>query len=567
MKFKWIILGLLAVTVLAAALGATFIAGYSIGRPNFELRTFAKKVLVRLGVSGVRIDGPSQYESIFISLNAESATVPVQRAGRGGGLTSFGNDVVLLTYEGRLFKGGGSNAVTELAIRVPDNGYEAYRRAAESDQFRKLTHNFNFLRYNDILYYRSASSQGLVISYTEFSENEACYRTALAALDLGSEVQSVDQVSASAEDWRVLFRTEPCLPLKDRYRAIEGHMAGGRLAYQGPSTLYLASGEYHWDGVYAAEAIAQLPDSDYGKVIEIDLFSGESRHLSQGHRNMQGITLDRDGQLWVVEHGVRGGDELNRIVVGSDYGWPSETLGTMYNGLPWPGSAPYGRHDNFTAPTFAWLPSVATGGLDRIEGFHEIWDGDLILGTLADKSLYRLRLTDNRLLFAERIEIGKRIRYVLQHSDGRLVLWTDDSHELVFLTATEGGAESRLVEDLIAGEGFGAEQVVTIKQAMNLCMECHSLSPGVHRSAPSLASIYEQPIASTSFNGYSVALRNHGGRWTRENLLDYLEDPQAFAPGTAMPDLGYEDADVLNALVDLIAALQERTNLASEPGN
>lgn len=563
MKWKWIILCLLAVMLIFAGLAASFIAGYSTGRPNFELTSFVKKVLVRLGVSSIQLDAPSRYESTFVSLSAENQRVPVSRAGRGGGLTSFGNDVVLLTYEGRMFKSDSSNTIRELAVGVPDNGYDAYRRAAESEQFRNLTHNFTYVRYNDILYYRSEFGHGLVISYTGFYDDEACYRTVLALLDLGADVRSIDQVTASPEDWKVLFRTEPCLPLKDRYRAIEGHMAGGRLAFQPPSTLYLASGEYHWDGVYAEKAIAQLPDWDYGKVIEIDLTSGESRHVSKGHRNMQGITLDKGGQLWVVEHGVRGGDELNRVVAGSDYGWPSETLGTMYNGLPWPNTMPYGRHDKFTAPTFAWLPSVATGGLDTIDGFHETWNGDLILGTLADKSLYRLRVTDSRLLFAERIEIGKRIRYVLQHSDGRLVLWTDDTQELIFLEATEGGGERRLLEDLIAEAGYGAEQASTVQQALTLCMECHSLSPNVHRSAPSLATVYDQPIASTSFTGYTDALRNRRGRWTRENLSEYLKDPQAFAPGTAMPELGYDDPDVLNALVDLIAALPNQTDVAA----
>lgn len=78
------------------------------------------------------------------------------------------------------------------------------------------------------------------------------------------------------------------------------------------------------DGINAPQALAQHSDNDYGKVIHINVQAGAAQHLSKGHRNMQGITVDTDRQLWVVEHGPRSGGELNRIVRGNDYGWPSE---------------------------------------------------------------------------------------------------------------------------------------------------------------------------------------------------------------------------------------------------
>ncbi|NOX83610.1 MAG: PQQ-dependent sugar dehydrogenase [Alphaproteobacteria bacterium] len=66
-----------------------------------------------------------------------------------------------------------------------------------------------------------------------------------------------------------------------------------------------------------------------------------------------------------------GGDELNRIIDGGNYGWPLETLGTRYNGLPIPNTISYGRHDVYAAPVFAWLPSVAVSSLAVIDNFHE----------------------------------------------------------------------------------------------------------------------------------------------------------------------------------------------------
>lgn len=552
------------------ALVASFVAGYAKGRQNFNAATFARQIVTR--VLGLSSPSPvssetgrskHQYESVFLTLEGESIRLPVGRSGQGGGLTSFGDEVLVLTHEGRLFSARDARQFTELAIELPNNGFNAFRRAAESDQFADLEFAVHWLRYNDILHYRSPTGSGLAVCYTEYFEDDACYRTTIAVLDIDVDVLSAEEIAANAEDWRILFRTDPCLPLKKEYRVLEGHMAGGRMAFQEPSTLYLSSGDYGWDGVYAPEAIARRPEWDYGKVIAIDVLSDEARTISVGHRNSQGITLDQEGRLWVVEHGPRGGDELNRIIEENDYGWPSETLGTMYSGFPWPNTISYGRHETFTAPVLAWLPSVAPSGLDLIEGFHPTWDGDLIMATLRDQSLYRLRIVGDRVKFAERIHIGRRIRYVLQHNDGRLVLWTD-SNDFIFVTVTEGGAEMRLVEALISDSGYTEAEAQRVRDAFEACLQCHELGRDAHSMAPSLSSIYGEPIAGTTFAGYSEALREHGGRWTDENLLAYLQDPQFFAPGTTMPKPGYNDPAVLNTIIELMAALRNPSATAQK---
>ena len=444
MSLKKIIYVVVVLGFIGASIGITFFSGYAIGR--YELRPFTlvqniegtpiRKLLERLSrklESLSRMGRPStQFESIFLSLNSESGTVPVERSGNGGGLTSFGDAVLLVTHEGKIFSARSAGEIEETAIEAPENGFSAYQRAAATERFSEYFHDFSRFRYNDILHYQSDSEQGLAVSYTEFDEANDCYRTALAVLVLDPNVQSVEQISASKDDWDIVYRTQPCLPLKKLYRAIEGHKAGGRITFGAPATIYLSSGDYHWDGVYGPEALAQDSSNDYGKVIAIDLVSRQAKIVSIGHRNMQGIVVDPNGQLWVVEHGVRGGDELNRIVEGANYGWPEETLGTRYNTLPWPNTRSYGRHNTFMAPTYAWLPSVAPSNLTVIEGFHDSWDGDLLVASLKERSLFRIRVKNERVLFAEKIKIGKRIRYVHQHNDGRVVLWTDDKY-LIFL--------------------------------------------------------------------------------------------------------------------------------------
>src|SRR5690606_30483983 len=170
-----------------------------------------------------------------------------------------------------------------------------YRRAAERPQYNSAEHRFDFLRYHDLLYVSIGSWSTLLISYTEFHRESECYTTTIARLDPELLKGNVRELSASPEDWSVIFRTEPCLPLKSEWRSIEGHMAGGRMVHDGRGTIYLASGDYAWDGMFGPRAIpgkdpehgtpvAQDPDADYGKVVAINVRTGNSQHVSRGHR-------------------------------------------------------------------------------------------------------------------------------------------------------------------------------------------------------------------------------------------------------------------------------------------
>ena len=488
----------------------------------------------------------------LLRLELERISVPGIREGAGGGLTSVGSQLLLLTHEGTILLSKGSMP-RATALRTPDNGYEAYRSASTSQRYRDLNHNLLWFRYNDILYFEAAGEGVLAVSYTEWHEQAECYTSTVARLDLGPAPVDVARVEAGPEDWRILFRTAPCLPLKRTMRALEGQMAGGRMEYE-PSTgrILLGSGDYHWDGVYAPEALAQNPLNDYGKVIEIDAVSGASTHRSIGHRNVQGLTLDASGRLWATEHGPRGGDELNLVRDGANFGWPAVTLGTAYSELPWPGALPYGRHDGFDEPVFAWMPSIATSNVDQISGFDPAWDGDLMVASLKSGALFRVRLSGARAEMVERIPIGEAIRYVHQHTDGRLVAWTD-KHALIFMTKSRETPEAARVERLIAEDDEWPEgRKGAVSTAFKGCLECHSLSSAAPPSAPPLGTVFERPVAGYEYADYSAALSQRGGRWTREALTAFLSHPGTFAPGTTMPDPGLSDRTV----ADLVRLLE-----------
>lgn len=503
---------------------------------------------------------PRYYDSILLRLYSEQANLNDQmtRAGRGGGLTSFGDAMLLLTHDGQIFAVRSADDITKTNIAVPENGFTAYQRAAESDAFKDLTHNFSLYRYNDILYYNSDSNRGLAISYTEFDSTGNCYRNAVATLPISPDIQSVYQLSAGSEDWDIIFRAHPCLPLKSIHNALEGGLAGGRMDFRAPSTIFLGSGDYHWDGMYAPEAIAQKPDYEFGKVIRINLDTRQSDIYASGIRNPQGVVLDSNDSLWIVEHGLRGGDELNLIEKGNNYGWPVETLGTQYSKLPVPGSTveTYGRHEDFQPPIFAWLPSVAISSITLIKNFADSWDGDLLMGSLKNMSLYHIRIKNNRVLFSERIEIGERIRYVHQHTDGRIVLWTD-SHKLFFLTGQP--YTDNYVTDYLEENVQNEDLRQKVKITIDACRQCHSIEPGENETAPSLASVYNTEIATTDYRNYSRALSTKQGRWTRENLRKFISNPEQFAPGTLMPDPGVRDNDVMEELINLLQAFNTKS--------
>ena len=205
MKMRNVALSIVAFGVVGAIAGASFVGGFAVGRPDVQAVDYPQKVVDKLlGWSSLRVrvtpdQYKTQYDSIFLLLGGEIGTVPVERSGTGGGLTSFGEAILLITHEGRFFAARSASDIRKLPIEAPSNGLAAYRKAAESERFKHLTHSFQKFRYNDILYFRSDVGHGLAVSYTEYLESQACYGTAIAVLTLDRDVRSVEQISAREE--------------------------------------------------------------------------------------------------------------------------------------------------------------------------------------------------------------------------------------------------------------------------------------------------------------------------------------------------------------------------------
>ena len=153
--------------------------------------------------------------------------------------------------------------------------------------------------------------------------------------------------------------------------------------------------------------------------------------VSKGHRNAQGLAVTTSNKLFSVEHGPQGGDEINLIQDGGNYGWPHATYGTRYGtyDYTWPS---YAIDDlELVEPFYSFVPSVATSAIQQINGFNDRWNGDLLVGSLKAQSIYRIKFNNQRVVFNEPIYIGHRIRDIAL-LDHKIALLTDDSF-LIFI--------------------------------------------------------------------------------------------------------------------------------------
>ena len=212
---------------------------------------------------------------------------------------------------------------------------------------------------------------------------------------------------------------------------------GSRLAFGPDGKLFITTGER---SDREMRRHAQTLDNHLGKVLRINPdgsvpddnpFVDEPAALPEiwtlGHRNIQAAAFDQQGRLWVIEHGANGGDELNLIEKGRNYGWPIQAYGEEYSGDPIPGAST--APGDFQQPIYYWDPVIAPSGAQFYSGnAFPAWDGSLFVGALRDTRLVRLTLGDQRVTGEEHLlrDRGKRIRDVRQGPDGALYLVTDE---------------------------------------------------------------------------------------------------------------------------------------------
>jgi len=302
----------------------------------------------------------------------------------------------------------GTTLVTELGGRL--------RRIDSSGQVGEEIENVPAVYFGgqgglfDVLLHPDFSRNGLVyLSYAEGSPGNN-----------GTTVARGNLVENRLENVEVIYRTTPRKDTPVHY--------GGRMAFLADGTLLLTSGE-GFNYREAAQDIASglgklIRMNDDGSPAQGNPFEQSPYVYNYGHRNPQGLAVSSSGVIWLHDHGPRGGDELNRIEPGVNYGWPAITYGLDYSGAV---ISPFTEWEGMAQPEHYWVPSIAPSGLTIYEGdlFPE-WKGDLFLGALVNREVRRLDLVNGEVIAEETLfsELDDRIRDVRSGPDGAIYVLT-----------------------------------------------------------------------------------------------------------------------------------------------
>jgi aldose sugar dehydrogenase len=211
---------------------------------------------------------------------------------------------------------------------------------------------------------------------------------------------------------------------------------GSKIAFDGKGKLYFSVGER------GTNMRAQDPATPFGKVMRVNEDGSipadnpfpNSPVWSYGHRNQQGLAFDANGNLWDTEHGPRGGDEVNLIQKGANYGWPVVAFSINYQGTPF--RTPWPKDDlKITQPIFRWLPSIGASGLDLVEGAaFPKWSGDLLAGGLSGANVDRFRIVDGKLVEREELLHGLgRVRDIKVAKDGTIYVALNGPDKIIRL--------------------------------------------------------------------------------------------------------------------------------------
>jgi len=292
-----------------------------------------------------------------------------------------------------------------------------------------------------------------------------------------------------------------------------------------------------------------------------------------GHRTPNGLYEDPEsGALFESEAGPKGGDELNRIERGHNYGWPNATWGFDYSSSL---AGPLQVDPASDQPLLVWTPSVTPAGIARYDGrAYPFWSGSYFVGTLTGRALERVRLEDGKVVLRERLllPLGERIRDVRVGPDDRLYLLTDhnDGRVLRLVPGEPKGAQlARVAHKLTTPATNGIDTKLgdpakgeTAFKAQ--CAACHSVGTRVPGGdiGPDLETAYGRQAGTLAGYSYSAGMAKLPQTWDLVSLDVFLAGPDAYVPGTTMTAPPVADRAVrmdIAAFLNRVAGLEGRS--------
>jgi len=260
----------------------------------------------------------------------------------------------------------------------------------------------------------------IFIAYTTWDEQNNGARLAVSEFDL-------DLVNSEVTFKREIYLSRPAI--KEPFL---GHQVGGKMALgENENTLYLAIGDF------SKPDKVQDKTTSLGKVIKIDLKSLNAEVYATGFRSPSGgLFYDHEtNELWLDDHGPRGGDEINLVKRGKNYGWPIVSYGTIYerDGIGGYYGNKFNNHEGYEKPAMTFLPSIGIGPIAKYAstGKNDYWDNDYFVAGMGSMTLLRIRKEGTNLVYAEPVLIGYRIRAIKIDPDGTFYLKTDHNQLLI----------------------------------------------------------------------------------------------------------------------------------------
>ena len=546
-RFRWLKIAALLVGA-TVAFGATFFAGISAEQNDLpeRLRHYFDRKRLSLRADVMNSDDQElTWTSVISTLHTLEYIEPRigPPMGGGGAIGEVEGQLIILSPLGRLSYLNRHYRLGPIDTTAPMGIAELRQSKYNTDTMFSWHH---FRAYDVMALRKPDGSYDMYASFSRYQGEQcfqfAVYRTPIEVSDAG--------IKASTGKWEEFFTARPgCLRPKDRGWRFLGLGAGGRIVKFDDQTLLISVGDHQYDGFDDSWAAAQDTTTDLGKIVAVDVNTRKARVFATGVRNPQGLLMTRDGRILDSEHGPQGGDELNLIRDGGNYGWPLATYGVNY-GYPrraWPFSKSPADHESYDKPIYSFSPAIGPSNLVEADAQEfPLWPSDVILGSLRGSTLFHLRIEGDRVRYVEPLwsREGTRFRDVSTLSGGFATL-TNGGTVMIFRNAEKHAGEPRTV----SVSGFGtlsaayAEEVppphlTPAERGKDLfavnCSHCHSpgtdIGPG-----PPLGGIVGRSVGTAKGFDYSPAMANYQGVWSDELLISFLTEPERHFKGTLMP--------------------------------